>query len=102
MFDPDVRRAADGTSLAHLATVLPDGSSHTVPLWIGTHDDHIVFLTGGVQRSGSCTKPAELITGVVGGPLRPHFRSENRPAVRRPLPAGGLISFAGAGRPAVC
>lgn len=26
MLDPDVRRVLDGTSIAHLATVLPDGS----------------------------------------------------------------------------
>ncbi|WP_433196243.1 TIGR03618 family F420-dependent PPOX class oxidoreductase [Nocardia sp. CA-107356] len=50
MLDPAVRRALDGTSLAHLATVLPDGSPHTVPLWIGTHDDRIVFLTGPHSR----------------------------------------------------
>jgi len=50
MLNPDVRRALDSTSLAHLATVLPDGSPHTVPLWIGTHDDHIVFLTGPDSR----------------------------------------------------
>ena len=50
MLDPNVRRALDGNSLAHLATVLPDGSPHTVPLWIGTHDDHIVFLTGPNSR----------------------------------------------------
>ena len=29
MLYPDVRRALDGTSLGHLATVLPDGSPHT-------------------------------------------------------------------------
>ena len=50
MLNPDVRRALDSTSLAHLATVLPDGSPHTVPLWIGTHDDRIVFLTGPDSR----------------------------------------------------
>ncbi|MFI6599397.1 PPOX class F420-dependent oxidoreductase [Nonomuraea sp. NPDC050536] len=50
MLNPDVRRALDGTSLAHLATVLPDGSPHTVPLWVGTHGDHIVFLTGPHSR----------------------------------------------------
>ena len=50
MLDPDVRRALEGTSLAHLATVLPDGAPHTVPLWVGTHDDHIVFLTGPDSR----------------------------------------------------
>jgi PPOX class probable F420-dependent enzyme len=50
MLDPDVRRAFDGTSLAHLATVLPDGSPHTVPLWVGTRGDQIVFLTGPGSR----------------------------------------------------
>jgi nitroimidazol reductase NimA-like FMN-containing flavoprotein (pyridoxamine 5'-phosphate oxidase superfamily) len=46
MIDPDVRRVLDATPIAHLATVRPDGSPHTVPLWIGTHGDRIVFLTG--------------------------------------------------------
>src|SRR4051794_26126129 len=46
MLDPDVRRVLDGTSLAHLATILPDGSPHTVPVWVGTQGDRIVFLTG--------------------------------------------------------
>ena len=50
MIRPDVRRVFDSTALAHLATVLPDGSPHTVPLWAGTHGDHIVFLTGPGSR----------------------------------------------------
>jgi PPOX class probable F420-dependent enzyme len=50
MLEPDVRRALDGTALAHLATVLPDGSPHTVPLWVGTRGDQVVFLTGPDSR----------------------------------------------------
>jgi PPOX class probable F420-dependent enzyme len=50
MLDPEVRRVFDGTPIAHLATVLPDGSPHTVPLWAGTHGDRIVFLTGPGSR----------------------------------------------------
>jgi PPOX class probable F420-dependent enzyme len=50
MLDPDVRRVLDGTSLAHLATVLPDGAPHTVPVWIGTHGDHVAILTGPQSR----------------------------------------------------
>jgi PPOX class probable F420-dependent enzyme len=45
MLDPDVRRVLDGTALAHLATLMADGSPHTVPLWVGTREDQIVFLT---------------------------------------------------------
>jgi PPOX class probable F420-dependent enzyme len=46
MLDPDVRRVLDGTSIAHLATVLPDGSPHSAPVFVGTHGDRIVFFTG--------------------------------------------------------
>ncbi|PSK67768.1 hypothetical protein B0E53_00239 [Micromonospora sp. MH33] len=46
MLDPDVRRVLDGTSIAHLASVLPDGAPHCTPVWIGTHGDHVVIYTG--------------------------------------------------------
>ncbi len=46
MLDPDVRRVLDGTSIAHIATVLPDGSPHSVPVWVGTHGEHVAILTG--------------------------------------------------------
>ena len=39
MLNPDVRRVLDGTSLGHLATVLPDGSPHTTPVFVGTAPD---------------------------------------------------------------
>jgi PPOX class probable F420-dependent enzyme len=50
MLNDDVRRVLDGTPIAHLATVLPDGAPHSVPLWIGTHGDHGVILTGPGSR----------------------------------------------------
>jgi PPOX class probable F420-dependent enzyme len=50
VLDPEVRRVLDGASIAHLATVLPDGSPHAVPVWVGTHGDRIVFLTGPGKR----------------------------------------------------
>ncbi|MFG1808118.1 PPOX class F420-dependent oxidoreductase [Streptomyces sp. NPDC049040] len=50
MLDPDVRRVLDGTPIAHLASILPDGGPHCVPVWVGTHGDHIVILTGPDSR----------------------------------------------------
>lgn len=44
--DPELRRLLDGTPVAHVATVLPDGAPHSVPVWIGTRGDHVVILTG--------------------------------------------------------
>lgn len=46
MLDPDVRRVLDGASIAHLGTILPDGSVHNTPVYVGTHDDRVVFFTG--------------------------------------------------------
>jgi len=50
MLNPDVRHHIEGTPVAHLATVLPDGSPHTAPLWVDTHGERIVFLTGPGSR----------------------------------------------------
>jgi PPOX class probable F420-dependent enzyme len=50
VIDPDVRRHLDATPLVHLATVAPDGAPHSAPVWIGTRDDRIVFLTGPRSR----------------------------------------------------
>jgi PPOX class probable F420-dependent enzyme len=41
----DVRGLLEGENYAHLATVLPDGAPHAVPVWIGIEGDRIAFLT---------------------------------------------------------
>lgn len=46
MIHPDVRRVLDSTAIAHLATVLPDGAPHSIPLWVTTVGERIAFLTG--------------------------------------------------------
>jgi len=50
MLTPDVRALLDGTPIAHLATLLPDGSPHSIPLWVGTRGDQVAFLTGPGSR----------------------------------------------------
>lgn len=43
---PDaIRTLFEGPNYAHLATVLPDGAPHSVPLWVGLEGDQIAFLT---------------------------------------------------------
>ena len=41
----DVRRLFKGPNYAHIATTLPDGGPHSVPVWIGLHGEHIAFFT---------------------------------------------------------
>ncbi|MFE7407850.1 TIGR03618 family F420-dependent PPOX class oxidoreductase [Isoptericola sp. NPDC057559] len=38
--------------VAHLATLLPDGSPHSVPLWVGWEGDRLAFLTGPRSQKG--------------------------------------------------
>jgi PPOX class probable F420-dependent enzyme len=41
----DVRGLLEAPNFAHLATVLPDGSPHVVPIWIAVEGDRIAFFT---------------------------------------------------------
>jgi PPOX class probable F420-dependent enzyme len=41
----DVRALFEGANFAHIATVLPDGGPHTVPIWVGLEGDRIAFFT---------------------------------------------------------
>jgi PPOX class probable F420-dependent enzyme len=43
--DDDVRALLDGAPLAHVATLLPDGSPHSVPVWVGVEEGRLAFLT---------------------------------------------------------
>lgn len=45
-----VHRLVDGPNYAHIATLMPDGSPHTTPVWAGVERGHIVFLTGPNSR----------------------------------------------------
>jgi PPOX class probable F420-dependent enzyme len=50
MLEPDVRSVLDGNAVAHLATVLPDGSPHCVPVFVGVEGDRIAIFTGPATR----------------------------------------------------
>jgi PPOX class probable F420-dependent enzyme len=50
-FDPAVRDLVAGANFVHLATLLPDGSPHSVAIWADVHDDeHVVFFTSPTSR----------------------------------------------------
>jgi PPOX class probable F420-dependent enzyme len=46
----DVRSLFDGPNQAHVATILPDGAPHSVPIWAGVEGDRIAFLTSPGSR----------------------------------------------------
>jgi PPOX class probable F420-dependent enzyme len=48
--DEEVRDLFGGGNFAHLATVLPDGSPHSVPLWTIVDGGRIAFFTQASSR----------------------------------------------------
>jgi len=49
--DPDVRALLKAPNFVHLATLMPDGSPHSVAIWADVDDtDHIFFFTQPASR----------------------------------------------------
>jgi PPOX class probable F420-dependent enzyme len=46
----EVRALLEARNFGHLATVLPDGSPHSVAIWIGTEGDRVAFFTQDTSR----------------------------------------------------
>ena len=42
---PEVRELFEGANFAHLATLMADGSPHSVAIWAGLEGERVVFFT---------------------------------------------------------
>jgi PPOX class probable F420-dependent enzyme len=42
----EIRALLDAPNFAHLATLMPDGSPQSAPVWVGREGDHILICTG--------------------------------------------------------
>jgi PPOX class probable F420-dependent enzyme len=47
---PEIRSVLDGRVFFHLATVAPDGSPHSVPVWMLRDGDRLAFFTQTTSR----------------------------------------------------
>jgi PPOX class probable F420-dependent enzyme len=46
----EVRAFFDAPNTAHVATLMPDGGPHSVPVWVGLEDERVAFLTSPGSR----------------------------------------------------
>ncbi|HSY90714.1 MAG TPA: PPOX class F420-dependent oxidoreductase [Candidatus Binatus sp.] len=53
---PEVQQLIDRPNFAHLATLMPDGSPQSVPVWVGREEDRIVICTGENSLKGKNTR----------------------------------------------
>ncbi len=46
MLSKETKQLLDGANFGHLATLMPDGSPQSVPVWVGREGDRVVICTG--------------------------------------------------------
>jgi len=52
----DVKKLIDRANFAHLATILPDGSPHSAPVWIAREGDLLLICTEATSLKGKNTQ----------------------------------------------
>src|SRR5436309_15740743 len=52
----EIRQVLDRANFAHLATLMPDGSPQSVPVWIGREGERIIVCTGEKSVKGKNTR----------------------------------------------
>jgi PPOX class probable F420-dependent enzyme len=65
--DPGVRELFASANFVHLATLMSDGSPHSVAIWADAHDDdHVVFFTnGGSLKARNLERDGRLAMSLV-------------------------------------
>jgi PPOX class probable F420-dependent enzyme len=53
---PETRALIDRPNFAHLATLMPDGSPQSVPVWVGREGDRLVVCTSEGSLKGRNTR----------------------------------------------
>ena len=62
----DVRKLIDGPNFAHLATLMPDGSPQSVPVWVGREGDRLLVCTGeGSLKAGNTRRDPRVALSIV-------------------------------------
>jgi PPOX class probable F420-dependent enzyme len=52
VLNDEARALFAGPNIAHIATILPDGGPHSVPMMIDIEGDHLAFFTSPTSRKG--------------------------------------------------
>jgi PPOX class probable F420-dependent enzyme len=85
----ELRQLIDGPNFAHLATLMADGSPHSVPVWVGREGDRILVCTGeGSLKARNTRRDPRVALSIVD--FRDPYREAQlraRVVERRPDPA---------------
>jgi PPOX class probable F420-dependent enzyme len=85
---PEIKQLLDRPNFAHLATVMPDGSPQSVPVWVGRDGDRVLVCTGdGSLKARNTRRDPRVALSIVDG-RDPYMEAQLRGRVieRRPDP----------------
>ncbi len=84
----EIKQLLDGANFAHLATLMPDGSPQSVPVWVGRDGDRIVICTSESTLKGRNTRRDPRVAISLVGFRDPYAEVQIRGHVieRRPDP----------------
>lgn len=81
----NVRALIDAPNIAHVATVLPDGAPHSVPVWIGSVGDRLAFLTSPNSRKARNLAREPRVAISITDRENPHIMAQIRGRVTERL-----------------
>ena len=84
----DIRRLLDGPNFAHLATLMPDGSPQSAPVWVGREGDRLLVCTGEGSLKAKNTRRDPRVALAIVDFHDPYIEAQLRGRVveRRPDP----------------
>jgi PPOX class probable F420-dependent enzyme len=84
----DARKLIDRPNFAHLATLMPDGSPQSVPVWVGREGDRMIVCTGEKSLKARNTQhdPRVALSIVDSGNPYEEVQIRGRVVERRPDP----------------
>jgi PPOX class probable F420-dependent enzyme len=84
----NAKKLIDRPNFAHLATLMPDGSPQSVPVWVGREGEHLVICTGEGSLKGKNTRrdPRVALSIVDFGNPYEEVQIRGRVIERRPDP----------------
>ena len=89
----DIRQLLDRPNFAHLATLMPDGSPQSAPVWVGREGDRILVCTGEGSLKAKNTRRDPRIALSIVDVQDPYMEAQLRGRVveRRPDPDLALM-----------
>jgi PPOX class probable F420-dependent enzyme len=85
VFTDDIRSYFEGANIGHVATVLPDGAPHSVPVWVDVEGDRIAFLTGPMTQKARNLENDPRVAISITEQVRPHSMATIRGRVTHRL-----------------